>query len=280
MKKIVEYLILITVMMLCFVSVDFNCVQAEGEEVVKEEDKIVINPKSDGSPMHVYNIETKDENGEVTSSSIVQFTNSRDIPIAINFTEEELENYNETFSICEKMKTSNGNKEKCANYSITEKMVYFQLSSMDDGEKEIYVAFSGKNGYKKITKKIVLDTTGPVINLTEGEYLYIPLGGSYKEKGAVCTDDSLYTLGGCSVDIEEANIDMNKETYQYVRYTAEDFLGNESTVVRKVLVEIAVEESSNTLYWVAAGFGVAVLSALLLLQVWKNKEKQKNQSVL
>ena len=73
---------------------------------------------------------------------------------------------------------------------------------------------------------------------------------------------------------------MTNDSYQYIRYKAVDFLGNESNAVRKILVEIEVEEQDNSLYWIGAGFGVSILAALLFIQVWKNKEKQKNQSVL
>ena len=128
---------------------------------------------------------------------------------------------------------------------------------------------------------MILDTIGPIINITGGEYVFVPLDQNYVEQGATCTDDSGVLLGECSVDYEETEIKKNVNSYQYVRYTAKDFLGNETNVVRKILVEIEKPvEKKNYTYWIVAGVGVALLSAFLFLQVWKNKEKQKNQSVL
>lgn len=254
-------------------------VSAEDEETVSVEDLIVINPNSKGEPVDVYDIEEKDEEGNVLTVSKKQFTKSRDITILISISDEDLNGYQETFTVCEIIPGSSKDTEKCANYSKNEKKIYFQISGKNDGEKEIKINFSGSSNLT-INKKIILDTIGPSITLNGGNYMYIPLGGRYEEKNATCTDDSGVVLGDCAVTVEEANIDMNKATYQYVRYTAVDFLGNETNAVRKVLVEIEVEGEDNTVFWIGAGFGIAVLSALLFLQVWKNKEKQKNQSVL
>ena len=172
--------------------------------------------------------------------------------------------------------------KKCVSYYTDEEKVYFQLSDTQDGEKEIQITFKGVGGEKDVTLKryITLDTTGPVITLNNGEYLYIPLGESYVEHNATCTDDSGVVYGECVVTIGEVNIDMSNGDYQYVRYTATDFLNNEVNVVRKILVEVEKDDSNNTMYWIGAGIGIAVVAALLFIQVWKNKEKQKNQSVL
>lgn len=279
MKKIINYLLMTMLMTIGFFSAKFAFVEAE-EAAIEIED-VVVNPKSDGSPMYLYEILIRDDSGNVTDTKKIQFTKTRDVSVLINYTDEELKDYDDNFKVCEIIKTNNSTLEKCSTYSKVEKRVYFQISSVGDGEKQISIRYF-KSQVKRLeeNKKIVLDTTGPVITLTGGEYLYIPLNERYEERYATCTDDSLYTEGSCVVEVEKASIDMSKDTYQYVRYKAVDFLGNETNAVRKVLVEIEVEDSSNILYWAGAGLVVFVVASLLLIQVWKNKEKQKNQSVL
>ena len=233
---------------------------------------VVINPNSVGEPKNMYDD--------------IQYTSSRDIDIAINIDEDVLANYDPLFKICEIIPGSTidqtREQEKCSTYSSEQGIKKFQLSGRGDGEKTIKITFSyvsgGLSGTYTETKKIVLDTTGPVIDLTGGEYVYLLQGETYSELGATCTDDSGVNLEACTVEIGEANIDMNKKGYQYIRYRAEDFLGNEVNVNRKVVVEIPEEKSSGVYYWVAAGIGIALLAAFLFIKVFQNKEKQKNQS--
>ena len=132
----------------------------------------------------------------------------------------------------------------------------------------------------KLQYAIENSSINPIIEIT----YFLPddrkKGGKYVEKGATCVDDSGVFGGECVVEIEPANIDLNVDGYQYVRYTATDFFGNEVNAVRKVLVETKGEESNKLTTWIGIGLGVAILSSFLLLVAWQNKEKQKNQSVL
>jgi hypothetical protein len=165
------------------------------------------------------------------------------------------------------------------------------LSSRYDGEKTIIVRIDyyllGNNdeynvpGSYNIEKKIILDTTGPVITLTGGEYVYIPKGKTYVEPGATCEDDSgIVDESGCAVSIEKTKIDMKKTGYQYIRYTVTDFLGNETNVLRKVMVEVETGDDGSGTFWFFA-IGAIVITVLTVgYFVIKNKEKQKNQSVL
>lgn len=246
-----------------------------------EDAYIVINPNSNGEASFKY-----DE---------VQYTRSRDITVNIKMDEEELASYESLFDVCEVIPANTANNtaeiENCSFFLTSDEDNIFQLTGRKDGEKKLNIYFytkeEGTNNYgndakisKTVVKKVVLDTTGPVITITGGEYLYIPYGQAYKENGATCVDDSGVTQGSCVVTVGEANIDMSKDGYQYVRYTATDFLGNEVNAVRKILVETAAKESNNVVFWIGAGIGVALLAAFLFIHVWKNKEKQKNESIL
>ena len=285
MKKIKDYILIFVLAIMGFFVIGAQNVFAEEseeetEEVDPTENYVVINPNSEGLATYVYTTE-REENGDIISET-KQYTRSRDVAIGVNIPDNIIGNY-ETFKVCEMVTDSTSSREECSTYITEDKMAYFQLMGKNDGEKEIKITFIGVPGIANnitITKSIVLDTTGPIITLTQGEYIYIPLGERYIEYGATCVDNSGYTAGECKVEIEEATINMKEPTYQYVRYTTKDFLGNETNAVIKILVEMDKNDSRDYTYVIATGVGVVLLAALLLIQVWKNKEKQKNQSVL
>ena len=183
------------------------------------------------------------------------------------------------------IKTENNKQEKqyCSTYLILEDEYNFQIPGMGDGEKtiKIYIHSLGnqQGSLKTITKKIFLDTTAPVITLKEGAYIFLSKGQKYVEPGATCEDDSGLITGECNVAIQDVEIDMHSKDYQYIRYTAKDFLGNETNAVRVIMIEVPEKDTDYT-FWIFAGIGIAILAAFLFLQAWKNKEKQKNQSVL
>ena len=239
---------------------------------VKATEEVVFNPDSNGTATHVY--------------EDVQYTSARDIDIKINIEQEDLDEFDTMFDVCEFIPASTINntksQDKCSSYLTEQGVIRFQISGRGDGEKKIslyfYSDFSDKNSIvKTIEKKIVLDTTGPIIDLTGGEYIYLLQDEEYEELGATCTDDSGVTNETCEIDIGEANIDKHKEGFQYIRYTAEDFLGNEVIATRKIVVEIP-EKKVNYTYWIFAGIGIAILAAGLFVVVLKNKDKQKQQS--
>jgi len=274
MKKIKSFIFMLAFALISVFFVENNFALA-ADDVDSEDALAVINPNSDGEANYKYDG--------------VQYTRARDITVTIKVDDETLALYDDKFEICEYIPASTADnireQEKCSYYLKTKKTNSFQLTGRQDGEKTIkiyfYSNYANKAKAQTIVKKIVLDTTGPIINLTGGEYIFLPKGQTYTDLGATCVDDSGVLLGECQVIVGEINIDMNKEGYQYIRYTAEDFLGNEVNAVRKIMVEIPEKKSSN-LYWIASGIGVAILAAFLFLHVWKNKEKQKqkNSSIL
>lgn len=272
MKKIKKIIFTFIFMLVCFFVFQNNMVLAADTTDLNDE-LIVINPNSSNEPN--YKIDD------------VQYTRSRDITIKTLIDDETLETYDTRFRICEHIPADSADnireQERCSYYLTSSKENSFQLVGRNDGEKTLniyfYSNYATQTKVKTVTKKIVLDTTGPIITLTNGEYVFVPQGERYEEPGATCLDDSGVVSEECYVEIEEASIDMNQEGYQYIRYTATDFLGNEVNVVRKVMVEIKKEKSNNT-YWYLAIGGIVVLALALGYVVIKNKEKQKNQSVL
>lgn len=290
MKKFRNYILTFAFTLLSVFVVNSKVAFAEETEeptVDPTESYVIINPDSEGKASNVYKVVVSGE-GESAVEEDKQYTNSRNIVVSINLPQEELVKYDDQFAVCETIVTATSTSERCANYLMSDGNAYFQLTSKNDGEKEVIVVFKGvkkdsNNNYPDLTlkKKLVLDTIGPVIDITGGEYIFIPLGKRYEEQGATCTDDSGVILNACTVSYKEANIDMKSTKYQYVRYSAQDFLGNETIVVRKILVEQEKPEvEKDYSVWIYSGIGVAILSAFLFIQVWKNKEKQKNQSVL
>lgn len=267
------------------------------EKVFAAEDA-VINANSNGEPRDVYYENTYNEDtGELIAVTAKQYTRTRDITITLNQDAINLENDGgakyEDFIVCEVLYIEEDeqqiieHKDNCTKFPVSEKNLNYQIKSENDGEKQIVLIFNyeGKTQWTQeddiIVKKITLDTMGPVITLNGGEYVFVPSGNTYEEQEATCEDDSgVATEGGCKVTIEETTIDMKKTGFQYIRYTATDFLGNETNVLRKVMVEVVEDKGGIDLYWYfAIGFLVIVVLSLGYIVI-KNKDKQKNQSVL
>ena len=154
-----------------------------------------------------------------------------------------------------------------------------------DGEKVLKIRFysnyTNKAVVDEVTKAIIIDSTGPKITLNGGEYLYLAAGKDYKEPGFVCEDTSDILDNSCKVTgYQDAKINKQKTGYQYIRYTVTDFLGNETNVLRKVMVEVSTEDGGIDMYWFFAIGVVVIVSGVLAIKVIKNKDQQKNQSVL
>lgn len=278
MKKIKTFMFIVVAMLVSFFVMSNNEVKADG---LSADIDVVFNPNENGEGLNIHNG--------------IQYSASRNIDIGIYIDEEEfskLEDYDESFKVCETIPASSIDntraEERCSIYETTVGINRFQLSGRGDGEKKLTIYFYQRGHFdsvsslyikNKIEKTITLDTTGPIINLTGGEYMYLLRSEKYEELGATCTDDSGVINGTCQVEIGEAVIDKNKEGFQYIRYTAEDFLGNEVVVTRKIVVE-QLKEKKDYSYWIYAGVGVAILAGFLFVKVLKNKDKQKNQSVL
>ncbi len=253
-------------------------------------EEVVINPNSNGEATYIFDVNEQTgtkENGEPEYGLVSkQFAKSRDISVKLILDEEALALYDSKFTICEVIPENNaGNTREtreCSTYLTSKSINGIQLKGRGDGEKtiEINLFSSYANGTiaKTITRKIYVDTTGPVITLNGGEYLYLTSGEKYQELGATCVDANNVEGYTCKVVVEKANINMSNPDFQYVKYTATDFLGNEVNVYRKVLVEVKKKKSYMKLI-IGIG-GVIVLAGGLTYIVLRNKEKQKNQSVL
>lgn len=288
MKKINTYIFSFVTIFLLFFGFSINVKAEEVEGPSLEE--IVINANSNGASTNVYDVVV--EKGEEGQPNIVekkQFTRTRDISININIEQEVLSKYDEIFQVCELIPEGVMNntreEERCSQYSLNENDYKFQIVSPNDGEKGIlvyfYADYATKDVTNKISKNIILDTTGPSIDLIGGEYVYVSKGQKYVEPKATCADESLVKLSDtCIVAIEEKTINSNQEGFQYIRYTATDFLGNETNALRKVMVEVKKESGGIDLYWYFAIGAVGLTTLTVGYIVIKNKDKQKNQSVL
>ena len=295
MKKIRNYIFSIVMMMIAF----FVVIE---KDIKAAEADVVINPDSNNKPLNVHKVYILDEENSTEEETVYkeetkQFTSARDIRFKIILDDDNELLYEDNFTVCEivppgGLGNNSVNAKLCSEYSLEDGVHYLQISGREDGEKEIVVRLNywakgagGQytvQGSEEISKKIVLDTTGPIIDLTGGEYIYLPKGQKYVEQKATCVDNSALTNKeyACTVEVEEANIDMTKSGFQYVMYKAEDFLGNDTTIRRKVMVEVDIDDKGIDMYWYFAIGLVIVVRLALTYIVIKNKEKQKNQSVL
>lgn len=270
--------------------------------------EVVFNADSNGKPTYVYEREEKifDLLSGVEEVRVIskQYAPSRDLKVSVYFVEDITDEFS-SFDVCEIIpeNTENNTTEKkyCSSFEIrTNEIVQstdeegnpiqkyvahgmLQLRGVKDGEKKLSITFSsigpGGTSMAAINKSIILDTTSPVLTLEGGEYIYLASGEKYSEPGYKCEDTSEVIENSCSVSVD-GSIDLNKPGYQYVMYTVRDFLGNETNITRKVMVEVSTGKSGISLYWVGAGILVIIVAAGLTYVVLKNKEKQRNQSVL
>ncbi|MFP4500508.1 MAG: immunoglobulin-like domain-containing protein [Candidatus Hydrogenedentota bacterium] len=81
---------------------------------------------------------------------------------------------------------------------------------------------------------IVVDTTGPDIELLGGETPVIDCADEYQDPGATATDAC---EGEVDVVIDDSNVVPDEEGVYVVSYTATDSAGNTSTVERTVVIE-------------------------------------------
>ena len=93
------------------------------------------------------------------------------------------------------------------------------------------------DGNKEYVYRIVkvIDMSSPKIELKGEETVYVMLGGSYKEEGYVVSDN--YDKDLSDKVVITSNVNINKEGEYRVEYRVVDSSGNESTVVRKVVVK-------------------------------------------
>jgi len=287
MGKIKKYLFVFAMAIFMGALFDSQPVFAEtkaGEELDRYYGYFTFNPDANGNPSNVFSVDEviNEDTGE-TIQKQVQYTRSRDIIISFDFPEEELSRTT-SIDVCETISANSigaaQDKKECTKYFVDDKEVIYQIVGRQDGEKVLYVTLNySSGGHLSVGKTIYLDTTGPVIDLKGGEYVYVAKGEKYSELGAECEDANELSKT-CSVDIEKKEIDMNKSGFQYIIYTAKDFLGNETNVSRKIMVEVKKDEGGIDMFWFFA-IGAIVITALSLTYiVIKNKDKQKNQSVL
>ena len=79
------------------------------------------------------------------------------------------------------------------------------------------------------------DTTAPVITLLGEKTIYLTVGDTYEEPGAIAKDD---VDGEFEVtDIDSSAVDVNTPGEYEVIYRAKDSAGNEATATRKVIVK-------------------------------------------
>lgn len=307
MKKITRYIFALCFSLFVLLLMGTYNVKAE-DSTDKDVFKMVINPDSNGEPTYSYdyNLEIEVSPGVFeTKKFYKQYSSSRDVVVSIYILKDDPSVYSDKFQVCEIIKeNTEGNVEKlryCSEYMVAldevtltnstgqEEVWYvtnslFQIRGVNDGAKDIEVKINKTDalGTTIVTKvqEIVIDTTGPVITLEGGEYVYLAAGDTYTDLGAVCVDDSEVIESACKVVTEDKIIDSSKEGYQYIMYTAVDFLGNETSVLRKIMIEAKVEEGGISLYWIFAGIVVLLVGVFLIYVVLKNKEKQRNQSVL
>ena len=117
---------------------------------------------------------------------------------------------------------------------------------------------SSNNKSRLEIKANVRDTVPPVITLNGNEKVYVITGSSYNDEGASATDNC-----DDKVDVTvSSNVNYNAKGEYYIRYTAKDEAGNESTKDR--IIVVVDEEESNRVIYLTFDDGPSIYTGTLL----------------
>ena len=132
-----------------------------------------------------------------------------------------------------------------------------------------------------MSKKIILDTVGPKITIEGGQWIFVPVGSKYKAQDATCRD-STFTVDECKVDndLDVVRINYKEDNYQLITYSATDRLGNTSSVVVKVKVEIPINNSGSMIAILVSVGVILVTFSILGVILYNNHQKKKKLSYI
>ena len=237
--------------------------------------RIVINADAEGKPTYSYDN--------------IQYTPTRNNKINIGLFTDEYVTYNGEVYVCEYYQEAN---HKCLKYTISEDAINYYFESYGDGEKTVnfYLVkrdqtitdnnFTDTNS-TLISKKIILDTVGPKITIEGGQWIFVPVGSKYKAQNATCRD-STFTTEECIVDndLDIVRINYKEDNYQLVTYSATDKLGNTSSVVVKVKVEIPTDNTGSMIAILVSVGVILVTFSILGVILYSNHQKKKKLSYI
>jgi hypothetical protein len=226
--------------------------------------RIVINADDDGKPTY--------------SFDNIQYTAARNNRVNINLFPDEYATYTGEVFVCEYYQEKNN---RCVKYTITEEPINYYVESYGDGEKTLrfYLVKLGNiiagdnftdSNSTLIAKTIILDTVGPKISLKGGQWVFVPAGSKYSAQTGTCKDS---TFGEDPCEISN-DLDITNT------YSATDRLGNTSSVVVKVKVEIVVKDNSTLVALLVSALVLATTFSILGFIVYKNHLKKKKLSYI
>lgn len=111
----------------------------------------------------------------------------------------------------------------------------------------IYKVEDSSGNSAQTTRRVhIKDIVAPVIKLSGGREVYVPLGGSYSEPGVTASDD---LDGDLTSKIKSSgSVDTSKSGPYTITYTVSDKAGNSSTVKRTVRVYANQSDNPNRVY--------------------------------
>lgn len=194
--------------------------------------KLVINKRSSDCKGYVIAEALKDETLDLEESTSNVSENSKETD-ATDTTESNQTSTESSSEDTKKEDTTNKRVSSNITYKayITCKKVYTTkgYGTKPDSKK--------KNTEETQTQN---DTEKPVIELFGDKTITIKVGDTYKEPGAVATDN---VDGDITKKIKiTGKVDTKKEGEYVIKYTVSDKAGNKATVERKVIVEKKEEE--------------------------------------
>ena len=128
MKKIKNYILMLAFAIIGVFIVNSKTVFADEEVPDPTEENIVINPNSRGEATYVYETEKPGEEG-TTVIEKKQYSKSRDVTFLIKLSQDQLDKYEEDFTVCETIVGSTSTTDRCVTYTMTSEEESFQITS-------------------------------------------------------------------------------------------------------------------------------------------------------
>lgn len=202
-------------------------ISKNGEELDRDDYSVEVNNSVDtkilGNYEVVYNI--KYDNKDYKIKRKVQVVDA--IAPVITVESDTVEQY-----FCKKDEKINLDFQAIDNYDgvITDKVKVEQFTERID------LSITDSSGNKEfVSVPVVLtDEPSPIINLKGNKIIYLMKGNKYKEYGATA-------VGGCGESINEkitisSDVDINKSGEYTVTYSVKNWLGEDVSTTRKVIV--------------------------------------------
>ena len=217
----------------------------------------------------------------------IQFTRTRLLEIRLQGI--DVSNY-QAIRICEFADDTPGSviSQTCqSDYAFPSPVFNYQIVTLEQTGEDaiknigIELQLEGGSTWEFLgMREIILKTTGPALSLIGNDSVLVARGSSYVEPEPAYAVSDPFSL---FIEVSVSGLDFSTDEYgktHFIVYEAVDFLGNRSTVQRRIVVEERDGLGINMRIVAGMIMGTLFLSALVYVNFWNKKQKEKNKSLL